>query len=98
MRCDKYSLYQLIENFDAYGNSKNGYEFIENIDVYINNAHMKSNNNEVTYFTKVIQGVTKYNSFELGEKYKIINDISEYEITSFINGKLTQLQLTEVIL
>lgn len=98
MRFDKYSLYQLIETFDAYGNSKNDYEFIENIDVYINNAHMKSNNNEVTYFTKVIQGVTKYNSFELGEKYKIINDISEYEIISFINGKLTQLQLTEVIL
>lgn len=96
MRYETFKLYQLVETFDDYGNSKNDIEFIEDIQVYTNEQHLKVMGTDTCYFVKVWQGLTTYNKFELGAEYKISNFYHEYEITSFINGRLSQLVLEEV--
>ncbi|GEM_PF-3524285 len=96
MRYETFKLYQVLETFDDYGNSKNDIEFIENIQVYTNEQHLKVMGTDTCYFVKALQGVTPFNQFELGAEYKISNSYHEYKITSFINGRLSQLVLEEV--
>ncbi|AMJ42331.1 hypothetical protein [Anaerotignum propionicum] len=96
MRYETYKLFQLVENFDDYGNSKNDFEFLENISVHINEQHIKVLGTETCYFVKALQGVTPYDKFELGAEYMISNFSHEYKIISFINGRLAQLILEEV--
>lgn len=96
MRYESFRLYQLVENFDDYGNSKNDYEYIEDIKVYINEQHLKVMGVDTYYFVKALQGVTPYSKFEFGEQYKLCSSQHEYSIQSFINGRLSQLVLEEV--
>lgn len=96
MRYETYKLYQDDGRKDDYGNSKNTFEFIEDIQVYTNEQHLKVMGTDTCYFMKAWQGVTPFNQFELGAEYKITNSYHEYKITSFINGRLSQLVLEEV--
>ncbi len=96
MKYETFKLYQLVETFDDYGNSKNDYELLEDIQVYVNEQHLKVLGADTCYFVKAWQGVTPYNKFELGAECKISNSYHEYKITSFINGRLSQLVLEEV--
>lgn len=96
MKYEKYKLYQLINSFDDYGNSKHDFELIAEIELYLNEQHLKTDGTDSRYFIKAFQAVTTYSSFELGEEYKIANSQHEFAVESFINGRLTQLVLREV--
>ena len=96
MKFETYKLFQLIDTFDSYGNSKKNYELIAEIDLYLNEQHLKIDGTENRYFVKVFQAVTTYDNFELGAEYKLTSPRHEFVVESFINGRLTQLILREV--
>lgn len=97
MKFEKFKLWQLVKTFDEYGNSKEDYELIQEISLTLNEENIKTDGTDNKYFVKSYRGVTAFRSFEFGEEYKLTNSKHSFKVTSFINGRWTQLVLEEVV-
>lgn len=92
-----YKLQRLSVTEDEYGYIVEQWETLQVVDVTINEQYKQTTDAEgVVYMRRVLQGVTRYSQFELGAKYRIVGD-AIFEVLDFIGGRLTQLQLKEVV-
>ena len=97
MRFEKYTLYKIEEGLDELGNLKPTTIKVADIDVSISIKTISEVSNDVLYQVKSIAGLTKYSNLNEYSKYILSKDNKSYNIKSFIFGRLTQLNLEEVL-
>ena len=97
MRFEKYTLYKIEECLDELGNLKPTTIKVADIDVSISIKTISEVSNDVLYQVKSIAGLTKYSNLNEYSKYILSKDNKSYNIKSFIFGRLTQLNLEEVL-
>lgn len=83
---------------DEYGHKQEEWIDVGIIEVAINQNYYNSTSNDGTlYSKKIVNGVTRQDLLARDTKYRIHALNECYEIESFIPGRLTQLQLKEVV-
>lgn len=83
---------------DEYGYTQETWIDIGTMEVTINQSYYNSTSNDGTlYRKKIVNGVTRQDLLARDRKYRIhvLNEC--YEIQDFIQGRLIQLQLKEVV-